>query len=259
MKKIFLIFPLIFALLLGGCANNSNNDSNTSDVSSPATDSLYSSIPQVTDSPDWIKSLPSAQDESVTQLFVVAGIGMDMPTASVSMHERDENGNWKQILSSPAYVGRNGLILDAERQEGCGRTPVGVYHFNKAFGIADDPGCSIPYVKVDENDYWSGDWAEGMHYNELVSLEELPDVDTENSEHLIDYDYEYQYALNISFNEECTVGRGSGIFLHCLGHLKPYTAGCVAVPENIMKQIMQEVHEDCVVVIDTLDNMGGSF
>ena len=36
--------------------------------------------------------------------------------------------------------------------------------------------------------------------------------------------------------------------------------GCeTAVPEYIMKQIMQNVSEDCVVVIDTLENLGGSL
>ena len=43
------------------------------------------------------------------------------------------------------------------------------------------------------------------------------------------------------------------------GPLKPYTGGCVAVPENIMKLILQQVQPDCVVVIDTLENMHGSF
>ena len=41
--------------------------------------------------------------------------------------------------------------------------------------------------------------------------------------------------------------------------MKPYTGGCVAVPEYIMQQVMQKVTADCVVVIDTLENLGGSF
>jgi L,D-peptidoglycan transpeptidase YkuD (ErfK/YbiS/YcfS/YnhG family) len=44
-----------------------------------------------------------------------------------------------------------------------------------------------------------------------------------------------------------------------MGDRKPYTGGCVAIPENLMKQVMQTVREDCVVVIDTLENLGGSF
>ena len=93
----------------------------------------------------------------------------------------------------------------------------------------------------------------------MIDIREFPDLDKTNSEHITDYEYQYQYCLNISFNEEGAPGRGSAIFLHCLGPLKPYTGGCIAVPENIMMLIMQKVSADCVVVIDTLESLGGYF
>jgi L,D-peptidoglycan transpeptidase YkuD (ErfK/YbiS/YcfS/YnhG family) len=210
-------------------------------------------------SPEWVTKLPSAQDESVKQLFVVAGLGMDKTTATISMHERREDGTWEQILSTPGFVGKNGLCLDADHKEGCGQTPVGVYKFNKAFGIAADPGCAIPYIQVTDDTYWSGDIREGYHYNEMVNLSDYPDLDMENSEHIVDYIYQYQYCLNISFNEDGTAGRGSAIFLHSFGPTKPYTGGCVALPEYMMKMVMTNVDPDCVVVIDTLENMGGEL
>ena len=221
------------------------------------TDDLHAAIQPVIDSPEWVVNLPAAQDENTRQLFVVAGMGMDKTTATISMHQRAEDGTWKQILSTPGFVGRNGLVMDADRAEGCGQTPVGVYHFNKAFGIAADPGCAIPYVQVDDNTWWSGD--PEHQYNQMVDIRDVPDLATDDSEHIVYYEYEYQYCLNISFNEDGTPGRGSAIFLHCFGVKKPYTGGCVAVPEYIMKQIMQNVSEDCVVVIDTLENLGGSL
>jgi L,D-peptidoglycan transpeptidase YkuD (ErfK/YbiS/YcfS/YnhG family) len=210
-------------------------------------------------SPEWVTKLPAAQDENVKQLFVVAGLGMDKTTASISMHERSEDGKWEQILSTPGFVGKNGLCLDADHKEGCGQTPVGVYKFNKAFGIAADPGCAIPYIQVTDDTYWSGDIREGYHYNEMVNLSDYPDLDMENSEHIVDYIYQYQYCLNISFNEDGTAGRGSAIFLHSFGPTKPYTGGCVALPEYMMKMVMTNVDPDCVVVIDTLENMDGEL
>ena len=218
---------------------------------------LYSSVPRPTASPEWVTNLPQAQDENTTQLFIVAGLGMDKTTATISMHQRDEDGAWQQVLSTPGFVGRNGLCLDEDHAEGCGQTPIGVYRFNKAFGIADDPACSIPYIQVDSDIYWSGD--DNVCYNEMVNINDYPELDMTASEHIIDYDYQYQYCLNISFNEDGTPGKGSAIFLHCFGPAKPYTGGCVAIPENIMRQVMQTVTEDCVVVIDTLENLGGSF
>ena len=253
---ITLAFVLIFALTACG---EKVHDAGDGTNSAAAANDLYAAIQQETDSPDWITALPAARDEKITQLFVVAGMGMDKTTASVSMHKRDENGQWKQILSTPGYVGRNGLCLDEDHAEGCGQTPIGVYSFNKAFGIAADPGCAIPYTQVTDDIYWSGDEREGMRYNEMVDFKDFPDLDMENSEHIVDYEYQYQYCLNISFNEDGIPGRGSAIFLHCLGPTKPYTGGCVAIPEYIMKQVMQNVKPDCAVVIDTLENMGGSL
>ncbi len=206
-------------------------------------------------SPEWVRALPQAQDLGTNQMLIVAASGMDKTTCNVSMHERDEAGNWIQILSVDGYVGKNGMVFDSERKEGCGKTPIGVYHFNKAFGIADDPGCAIPYVKVTKDLYWSSDMRDGMHYNEMVSINDYPDLDKKNSEHLIDYTKAYQYCLNISFNDECTPGRGSAIFLHCTGNNK-YTAGCVAVSKDAMVKIMKCVDPECLVVIDTKANLG---
>ena len=216
---------------------------------------LHVNIQHTEDSPAWVVSLPAAQEAS--QLFVVAAMGMDKTTAYISMHRKDADGNWKQILSTPGFVGRNGLCPDEERREGCGQTPAGVYHFNKAFGIAPDPGCAIPYIQADDNTYWSGD--PDRQYNEMVDIRDVPDLVLDDSEHIMDYEYQYQYCLNISFNEDGTPGCGSAIFLHCFGPAKPYTGGCVAVPENIMRMIMQQVSPECVVIIDTFENLGGSF
>ena len=218
---------------------------------------LHAAVQPVTDSPEWVANLPAAQDENVTQLFVVAALGMDKTTATISMHQRDEDGSWKQILSTPGFVGKNGLCLDADHAEGCGQTPIGVYYFNKAFGIAPDPGCALPYMQVDDNAYWSGD--PERQYNQMVDIRDVPDLALDDSEHIVEYENEYQYCLNISFNEEGTPGRGSAIFLHCFGPVKPYTGGCVAIPEYCMRFVMLKVQADCVVVIDTLENLGGSL
>lgn len=250
-------------IALSACASGTSS-STTSDTTSNSTAngeaSLYVLTQHEVESPKWVATLPAAKDEATKQLFVVAAMGTDKTTASVSMHERGADGTWKQFLSTPGFVGKNGLCLDAEHKEGCGQTPIGTYHFTKAFGIADDPGCgSFDYVKVDDDTYWSGDDREGMHYNEMVSIKDYPDLDMENSEHIVEYEYQYRYCLNISFNEDGTPGRGSAIFLHCFGPTKPYTGGCVSVPEYTMELIMQRVQADCVVVIDTLENMHGEL
>ena len=204
------------------------------------------------DSPAWARE--TAEATGADQVLIVAA--HEKTTAWISLHEKDENGEWKMILSTPGFIGRNGL---GKTREGDGKTPVGTFGFNRAFGIAADPGCAIPYVQVDENSYWSGDMRKGMRYNELVDVTELPRLNRAVSEHLIDCVYEYQYCLNISYNADGTRGAGSAIFLHCLGSRKPFTGGCVAIPEDQMLFVMQHVSPDCAVVIDSLENLGGSF
>ena len=250
MKKfISIVLVCVMVSMLTACG--AGKKIKTQEIS----DGLYASVHEDVDSPEWVKRLASGQGGDVSQLFVVAALGENKTTAYISMHEKDENGNWKELMSTPGYVGKYGLCEDEDHVEGCGQTPMGTYSFNRAFGIADDPGCAIPYTKVDGDTYWSGDSREGMHYNELVDIKDYPDLDMTDSEHITDYDYQYRYCLNISFNEDGTPGRGSAIFLHCLGPQKPYTGGCVAIPENQMLKVMKSVKEDCVVVIDLLDEL----
>ena len=202
------------------------------------------------DSPEWVTKMNAAKDAK--QLFVVAGY--ERSTAWISMHEKDADGNWKMIMSTPGFIGKEGL---GKTKEGDGKTPVGTFSFNKAFGIADDPGCAITYTKVDNDTYWSGD--NDVSYNQMVSLKDHPELKTDDSEHIVDYQYEYQYCLNISYNEEGKAGAGSAIFLHCLGDRKPRTGGCVAIPEEQMYFVMQHVDPGCVVVIDSMENYSAEF
>ncbi|MBQ9015594.1 MAG: L,D-transpeptidase family protein [Firmicutes bacterium] len=235
----FLILILSLAVLCG-CGG-------TGDASSDPEGDF--DITAAEDSPDFVGQLEQAKDAN--QLFIVAGVGET--TAYVSMHQKDEDGSWKQILTTPAVIGKFGL---GKTKEGDGKTPTGTYHFNYAFGIEPDPGCTaFAYQQVTEDDYWSGDQREGYRYNEMVSIKDLPDLNTDDSEHIVEYPVHYRYCMNISYNEEGEAGKGSAIFLHCLAPQKPYTGGCVALPEDKVITALQNVEKDCVVVIDSLENL----
>ena len=216
-KRMIWFLVLLMAIgMNAAAADGAVTDS--ADTLSDQAEGLHVNIQHMTDSPAWVANLPAAQEAD--QLLIVAAMGMDKTTAYITMHRKDDSGAWKQILSTPGFVGKNGLCADADHKEGCAQTPIGVYHFNKAFGIAADPGCALPYVRVDENTYWSGD--PDREYNQMVDIREVPELLMDDSEHIVDYEYEYQYCLNISFNEEGTAGRGSAIFLHCFGPRKPW-------------------------------------
>ena len=244
MKKTWIIPALLALVLLSACAGGQ--------AAVPTASAEAAEKTELPDSPPWIAALGEAKE--ARQLFVVAGVGQT--TAYISLHEKDADGSWKELLSTPGFIGKHGL---GKTKEGDGKTPTGVFHFNRAFGIAEDPGCAIPYVQVDEDTYWSGDPREGFRYNELVDLKELPGLDLESgdSEHIIDYPYNYAYCLNISYNEDCVPGLGSAIFLHCMGAARPFTGGCVAIQEAQMRYVMQHVDENTQVVIDTYEKLSG--
>ncbi|WP_256625786.1 hypothetical protein [Selenomonas ruminantium] len=199
--------------------------------------------------------LPVAEQSN--QILVVAGV--DKTTAWVSLHNRGAGGEWQQIMTTPGVIGHNGL---GKTREGDGKTPVGNFHVDKAFGLADDPGCAIPYVKADEFTYWSGD-KRPRFYNRMVDIRKVPDLDKKASEHIIDYPNRYQHCLNISYfslnykNDEHVIG--FGLFIQCFPAAKPFTEGGVAIPKDKMVFLLQHIDPKCIIVIDSMDKLGASF
>lgn len=235
-RLLFTVCLLLGCMFLNGMQGTGAAAAPTADVPAEA-------------SPQWVQNLPAA--EEAQQLVVVAGV--DRTTAWVSMHERNAQGKWEQIMTTSGFIGKNGL---GKEREGDKKTPVGVFRFDAALGIAPDPGCAIPYTQVDENYYWSGDGRPGMKYNQLVDIRQLPGLDKDASEHLVDYDPYYIYVLNMGYNAECKPGKGSALFLHCLDPGRPFTGGCVAIPEDKMLFVMQHVQPGCLIVIDSLAGLG---
>lgn len=205
-------------------------------------------------SPEWVTKLPAAQ--TATSLVVVTAENETDRGAWFSYHEKKADGTWLMQVSTPCFIGKNGL---GKTKEGDLKTPVGTFHFTCAFGNDDDPGCKMPYVKATEYTYWSGD--PDCMYNQMIEdCRKYPDLNLELcDEHIVDYPIHYQYGLNISYNEEGTPGLGSAIFLHCLSTGKPWTGGCIGIPFNRMQYIMTRVDGNTQIVIDTIDNLGGEW
>ena len=164
-------------------------------------------------------------------------------TATLSVHEK-QNGVWKKLFESTAYVGRKGLGKTVAGDE---RTPVGTYNLTTPFGIKDDPGAGMPYTKVTRYHYWCGD-SSSKYYNQLVDERTADRKHNGKDEYLINYKGVYNYCLFIDYNAEGTPGKGSCIFLHCTGSKKS-TGGCVAVPESTMKKIIQWARPGVKIVI----------
>jgi len=161
--------------------------------------------------------------------------------ATLSMYGK-YYGGWEKILECRAYVGKNGI---GKEKKGDKKTPAGVYQVGEAFGIKDDPGSGVPYTKVTEYHYWSS--AHDETYNKLIDVRDLG-VSKIKGEHLIEYTNSYAYALDVGYNTELVYEKGESIFLHCFGKRK-YTAGCIAVAEENMVTILQNITCDTLFCV----------
>ena len=183
------------------------------------------------------------------QIMIVVPVEKDSYFANFYYYVK-KNNKWFEYFRSEAHIGKYGL---GKEREGDGKSPIGAFKFNKYFGIADNPGTKLPYIKLNDSLYWDGD-SNSERYNQMVNIETYQDFDKAQSEHLIDEILAYQYAMNINYNEEAIPGKGSAIFLHCYSK-NPFTAGCVALPNSFMLRVIKNANENARIIIDYKENI----
>ena len=192
----------------------------------------------------WVANLKAARTSS--QLIIVSASNGSY--ADVSMHTKDNEGIWQDKFNVSGRIGKNGIN---KISEGDGKTPTGIYSFGQAFGLADDPGSSKDYLKVNDNHYWVDD-VNSKYYNKLADIRETG-IQWSSAEHLIGYAKAYKYALALDFNKACIPGMGSAIFLHC--NTSNATAGCISIPEDNMVYILKNLKSDAKIIIDYSGNI----
>ena len=184
------------------------------------------------------------------QIMIVSSNNPDSSYATFYYYLKDTTGNWKEYIKAEAHIGKSGL---GKTKEGDNKTPIGQFKFTKYFGVADNPGTSVPYIKLDDSMYWNCD-SKSNRYNQMVYTDFYNDFDKSVSEHLITETTAYKYAMNINYNEEGIPYKGSAIFFHCFTK-NPYTAGCVAVSEETIINVYKKINQNCIIIIDIEDNI----
>lgn len=174
----------------------------------------------------------------MTELITVTGNG----TYRLTLYKK-VNGLFEKKLSTPCYIGKNGMTKN--KTEGDMATPIGIFNINLAFGILDNPGTALKYIKITPNTYLIDD-THSKYYGKIVEKNKIT-PDCVGGEHMIEYEKEYRCGAVIEYNKNCVPGLGSGIFLHCADN--NYTHGCISVKENIMIEILKELHPGAVIWI----------
>lgn len=191
----------------------------------------------------YLASLP--QLANADKAVLVTGNAQDSRASVHALERRGET--WRLLHTAAGRVGKNGIRAD--RREGGGSTPAGVFPLRTAFGIAENPGTSLSYRRLQPGDVWVDDPA-SAHYNRPARSNQA-DRDWKSAEDLYAESKAYKYAIVIGYNDDPIVpGKGSAIFLHCLKN--GATAGCVAVPERTMLRLLGFVDDRTKIVIAVL-------
>lgn len=193
---------------------------------------------------DQIIAVPNLTFASETDqiIIVVETTGSE---ATFNYYTKGVDGSWKEEFFTLADVGVGGI--DPEKSEGDGRTPIGCYGFDFAFGINDNPGSKLEYKKVSDNSYWVDD-EESAYYNSWVDTSTMEKSEEIDSRRLIDEGPACNYALCINYNPECEPGKGSAIFLQCMNG-EGKTSGSIAVNEETMKILIQKVDQNTKILL----------
>jgi D-alanyl-D-alanine dipeptidase len=187
------------------------------------------------------------------QVVVVTTRGWDDVPGQLRRFERKgTKGVWAQVgREVPVAVGRNGLgwgvgLVDTggaagpSKKEGDGKAPAGVFALGPAFGFAPEraPWLRFTYVPLTPSVECVDDTA-SRRYNLIVDRLVAGEVDWNSSERMRSVEG-YRWGLVVRHNAAPPVaGRGSCIFLHIWAGPGQGTAGCTAMEEENLTELLR--------------------
>jgi L,D-peptidoglycan transpeptidase YkuD (ErfK/YbiS/YcfS/YnhG family) len=137
-------------------------------------------------------------------------------------------------IEMPCTIGRGGTCVVADKREGDGCTPLGLWPIRAVLlrpGKVEPEGIRLPWRWVREGDGWSDDPADPA-YNRPVHLPR-----SYSAENLLRDDDAYDVIVVLGHNDAPPVpGQGSAIFFHLSEGRS--TAGCVAVEREDMLRLL---------------------
>jgi D-alanyl-D-alanine dipeptidase len=187
------------------------------------------------------------------QLVLVTTRGWDDVPGTLRRFERKgTKGAWAQVgRDVPVAVGRNGLgwgagLVEASaaegpsKKEGDGKAPAGVFALGPAFGFAPEHAAWLrfPYIPLTPSVECVDDTA-SRRYNLILDRLAAGDVDWNSSERMRTVGG-YRWGLVVRHNAQPPVaGRGSCIFLHVWAGPGKGTAGCTAMEEESLTELLR--------------------
>ncbi|BDU17194.1 L,D-transpeptidase family protein [Lysobacter auxotrophicus] len=199
------------------------------------------------------KSAAKTPWNDARQLVLVTTSDWNATTGTLRRYER-EGSAWREAGSpTPITVGRSGSAWGIglhpaqpdglQKQEGDGRAPAGVFRIGTAFGYADIAATGWPYQGMSASD-WCIDVPASPLYNRIVDAKTVGDAAVEGSTEPMrrdlhaNGDVRYKLGFVIEHNPGNRSAAGSCIFAHLWRAPGEPTAGCTAMPEPAMRELL---------------------
>jgi D-alanyl-D-alanine dipeptidase len=115
-----------------------------------------------------------------------------------------------------------------------------VFSLGKAFGYApaaDASWLKLAYLPVVEGIECVDDPASAV-YNQIVDRRTIQKPDWASAERMREVGEAYRWGVVVNYNTPAVASRGSCIFLHIGGEGGRGTAGCTAMPPNVLREAM---------------------
>ncbi len=187
------------------------------------------------------------------KLIVVTTPDWNTVGGILTRYERTKKRGWKQVgQHEPVVVGKNGLGSDPRlaktdpaafsgpvKHEGDGRSPAGVFAITSTFGFAPSIEDSKFYQTVTPNTECIDD-SSSRYYTRVLDTTDIRDRDWNSSEKMRTVSgYIWGAVVDYNMGADTVPGNGSCIFLHVWSGPGRGTAGCTAMPEAAMRDIMR--------------------
>jgi len=183
------------------------------------------------------------------QCVLVTGEDWHARTGILRAFER-RNGTWRPHgRAIPVVLGKKGMaagrgLVDfnvvARKVEGDNKAPAGVFRLGPAFGYAPASAArwiKLRYVPLTKKSEGVDD-PHSRYYNKLVDRSKVAKVDWHSSEQMLRADNLYKWGVFVAHNPAATPGAGSCIFLHIWKNSSSATAGCTAMPEPDLVELL---------------------
>jgi L,D-peptidoglycan transpeptidase YkuD (ErfK/YbiS/YcfS/YnhG family) len=191
-----------------------------------------------------------------SQVLVVRNANPDVADVQVVALEK-RNSRWESPFAPiNGVIGKNGFAPPAEKREGDGRTPSGIFLLGTVFGYESSFPTKMPYRQATNEDIWVDD-INADDYNRWVKRRATR---ASSFEKMRRSDNLYKYGIVVEYNMNPIVkGYGSAIFIHVWrGQGRP-TEGCVGMSQEDIVKIIRwlDPASKPLVIMGTNITIGG--